>query len=34
MGELKEMTERAAREASAAGVQLFPIVNYPIDWRI
>lgn len=34
MSELKEMTETAYREATAAGIEFIPIVNYPIAWRI
>jgi hypothetical protein len=34
MAALKEMTENAYRQATAAGVEFIPIVNYPLVWRI
>lgn len=34
MATLKEMTDTAAQQAAALGVQFIPIVNYPISWRI
>ena len=34
MGQLKEMTGTARREAEAVGVMFTPMVNYPITWTI
>ena len=34
MGQLKEMTDTARREAEAVGVMFTPMINYPITWTI